>query len=82
MKIVFQGTRCETIASNLIVNYFIVHCQRTSTTLLPSLIAKIDPPTATFQSFFNDSIATIMALGGYGGKNRVYPKYLLERQRS
>ena len=57
------------MASNLIVNV-IVHCRRTSSTLLPWQIAKIDPPTATFRSFFNDSIATKMALGGYDGRNR------------
>ena len=64
MKIVIQGMRCETMASNLIVNV-IVHCRRTSTALLPWQIAKLDPTTATFRSFFNDSIATKMALGGY-----------------
>jgi len=47
MKIVIQGVRCETMVSNLIVNV-IVHCRRTSTTLLPRQIAKIDPPTTTF----------------------------------
>jgi len=47
MKIVIQGVHCETMASNLIVSV-IVHCQRTSTTLLPWQIAKIDPPTTTF----------------------------------
>jgi len=47
MKIVIQGTHCETMAFNLIVNV-IVHCRRTNTTLLPWKIAKIDPPTATF----------------------------------
>jgi len=47
MKIVIQGTHCETMASNLIVNA-IVHCQRSNTTLLPWQRAKIDPPTATF----------------------------------
>jgi len=49
MKIVIQGVHCETMASNLIVNV-IVHCGRTGTTLLPWQIAKVDPPTATFQS--------------------------------
>jgi len=34
MKIVIQGVRSETVASNLIV-IVIVHCRRTSTTLLP-----------------------------------------------
>ena len=59
------------MASNLIVNVN-VHCRRTtgSTTLLPWQIAKIDPHTATFRSFFNDSIATKMVLGGYDGRNR------------
>ena len=47
MKIVIQGTHYETVASNLIVN-IIVHCQRTSTTLLPWQVAKIDSPIATF----------------------------------
>jgi len=47
MKIMIQGARCETMASNLIVNVSI-HCQLTSTTLLPWKKAKIDPPTATF----------------------------------
>jgi len=49
MKIVIQGTHCETMASNLIVNV-IVHCRKSSTTFLPWQIAKIDPPTVTFQS--------------------------------
>jgi len=35
------------MASNLIVNV-IVHSRRNSATLLPWQIAKIDPPTATF----------------------------------
>jgi len=47
MKIMIQGARYETMASNLIVNV-IVHCRRTSTTLFPWQIAKIDPPTITF----------------------------------
>jgi len=34
MKIVIQCARRETMASNLIINV-IIHCQRTSTTLLP-----------------------------------------------
>jgi len=42
MKMVIQGTHY-----NLIVNV-IVHCRRTSTTLLLWQIAKIDTPTATF----------------------------------
>jgi len=47
MKIVIPGAHRETMASNLIVNV-IVHCRRTSTTLFPWQIAKIDSPTATF----------------------------------
>ena len=69
MKIVFQVMHCESTASNLIVN-IIVHCRRTSTTLLPWQIAKIDLPTPTFESFFNDSIVIVITLGGYDGKNR------------
>ena len=69
MKIVIQGVHCKTKAFNLIVNVT-VHCRRTSTTLLLWQIAKIDPPTATFRSFFNDNIATKMALGRYDGRNR------------
>ena len=62
MKIVIQGLHCETVASNLIINV-IVYCQSTNITLLSWQIANIDPPTVTFWSFFNYSIATKMALG-------------------
>jgi len=44
LMIVIQGVHCETMAFNLIVNV-IIHCQRTSTTLLPWQKVKIDSLT-------------------------------------
>ena len=76
MKIVIQGACCETMASNLIVNV-VVHCRRTSTTSLPWHIAKADHPKATIRSFFNDSIATKMALGRYDGRNKALSKVFI-----
>jgi len=49
MKIVIQGMHCETMACNLIVNV-IVHFVGLVTTFFPWQIARIDHPTATFQS--------------------------------